>query len=204
MNELTFSFSGSQKPRPLKSGVIHDQRSCVLGYYDKFKYPDVSEESLSGYSENVKQSIGEVVVWFEDLDTQLSSAISFLLKRDDTVGQIVTAELSFKSKVNLFGVLFRQERPSSEDLERLEELCGACFQIEALRNQVVHSKWLNVLEGTGMVRSKYTARHKKGLKHQTEVLTPNQVESIAMHCGYISHAVDELMFMEFGEDYGEP
>ena len=175
-----------------------------MGYYDKFEYPDASEESLTGYSENVKQSIGEVVVWFEDLDAQLSSAISFLLKRGDTTGLIVTAELSFKSKVNLFGVLFRQERPSSEYLDRLEELCGACFQIEALRNQVVHSKWHNALEGTSMVRSKYTARHKQGLKHQSEALTPNQVESIAMHCGYLSHAVDELMFFEFGEDYGEP
>ncbi len=175
-----------------------------MSYYDKFKYPDASEKPIPGYSDNVKLSLGEIIVWFEDLDSQLSSAISFLLKRDDTVGQIVTAELSFKSKVNLFGSLFRHERPSSEYLDRLAELCGACFDIELMRNQAVHSKWLNVIEGKGMTRSKYTARHKHGLRHQIETLTPTQVEAIAMHCGYLAHSVDELMFMEFGREYGEP
>jgi len=175
-----------------------------VDYYDKFKYPDASEELIPGYSYDVRQSLGEVIIWFEDLDEQLSSAITFLLRRDDTVGQIVTAELSFKGKVNLFGVLFNYERPSSEYLDRLKELCGECLHIEEIRNQVVHSKWRNMLEGSGMTRSKYIARHKQGLKHQSETMTPTQVEAIAMYCGYLAHEVDELMYMEFGRDYGEP
>ncbi len=168
-----------------------------MRHYDDFKYPDASEKPIPGYSD-------DVLVWFEGLDAQLASAISFLLRRGDNVGQIVTAALSFKAKVDLLAALFRHERPASEHLDQLDELCGAWFQIEQKRNQVVHSKWGGVLEGMGMTRSKYTARHKHGLQHHWETLTPMQVEAIGMHCGYLAHEVDELMYLEFGRDYGEP
>jgi hypothetical protein len=173
-------------------------------YYHDFKYPDPREPAFAGDSASMPEALGETIVWFEELDEQLSTAISFLLRRGDTVGQIVTAELSFKGKVNLLATLFRHEAPQSTHLDQLEKLAGACFQAEEKRNQVVHSKWRNQLEGSGMTRSKYTARGKNGLRHQSETLTPAQVQAIAHHCGYLAHCIDELMYWEFGREYGEP
>ncbi|RPH47175.1 MAG: hypothetical protein EHM85_20360 [Desulfobacteraceae bacterium] len=175
-----------------------------MRYYNEFKYPDDSEEPIINYNNYSYQALGEIIIWFEDLDEQLSTAVTFLLHCDDTVGHILTAELSFKYKLNLFGALFRSERPSSNYLEHLRELCKACIQIEEKRNQVIHSKWHKNLEGAGMTRYKYTARHKKGLQYSEETFTPNQLEAIAWYCGYLSHEVDQLMYMEFGQDYGEP
>jgi len=173
-------------------------------YYDEFKYPNPSEPPFPGDSASVPEALGEAVIWFEELDEQFSTAISFLLRRGDTVGQIVTAELSFKGKVNLLTAMFRQEVPQSKHLLQLDELAGACIQIEQKRNQVVHSKWRNELDGPGMTRMKYTARGKAGLQHQSETLTSAQVQAIAHHCGYLAHSVDELMYWEFGREYGEP
>jgi hypothetical protein len=172
-------------------------------YYDDFRYPDPSEPPFPKESANVPEALGEAVIWFEELDEQLSTAISFLLRRGETIGQIVTAELSFKGKVNLFSALFKREAPQSKHFAQLEELAGACFRVEQKRNQVMHSKWRNDLDGSGMKRIKYSARGKTGLQHQSETLTPAQVQAIAHHCGYLAHSVDELMYFEFGREYGD-
>ena len=175
-----------------------------MAYYHPFKYPDPAEPPFPGDSKSVPEALGEALVWFEALDEQLSTAIAFLIRRGDTVGQIVTAELSFKAKVNLLGALFKHEAPKSEHLNQLRELVSVCLQAEERRNQVVHSKWRNELDGMGMTRSKDTARSKHGLRHKQESLTPAQVQAIAHYCGYVAHCVDELMYWEFGDAYGEP
>ena len=67
-----------------------------MGYYHDFKYPDSSEPALAGDSGNVPEAIGQTIVWFEELDEQLSTAISFLLRRGDG-GQVdgqVSTDLS--------------------------------------------------------------------------------------------------------------
>lgn len=148
------------------------------------------------------ECLGETVRWFEELDDQISTAISFLLQRGDDVGRIVTCELSFKAKVNLLEVLFRHERPNSEHLDSLRQLSGACLQIEQRRNQVVHSRWGEVINGKGVSRHKYTARGKRGLHEQSENLALNQLVAIWCHCGFLAHCVDELMFWEFDIEYG--
>jgi hypothetical protein len=179
--------------------------NAPVNYYDKFEYPSRSEPPFSGDSASVPEALGEVVIWFEELDEQLSTAISFLLHRGDTVGQIVTAELSFKAKAALLNALFKQEAPQSTRFLQLDELVGACSQVEQKRNEVLHSKWGNELGGgPRMTRIKYTARGRTGLQHLSEALTPAQVQAIAHHCGYLAHCVDELMYLEFGQEYGEP
>lgn len=147
-------------------------------------------------------AIGETVIYFQELDEQLCTAISFLLQRGDEVGRIVTAELSFKGKVNLIGSLFRQERPESANLGEMRELLAACFQIEERRNQIVHSLWRTA--EPGLTRSKYTARAKHGLRREESVISVAEIDAIWAHCGFLAHSVDELMFLEFDTDYGEP
>lgn len=174
-----------------------------MGRYE-FKYPDASEPGLPYDEPTVPSALGNTIILFEELDEQLSTAISFLLKRGDKIGRIVTAELSFRAKVNLFVALFKELRPQSKELAEMHELAAGCLQIEEKRNQAVHSKWRNQLEGPGMTRVKYTARGKLGLQQQAEILTPVQLTAIWAHCGELAHFIDELMYIEFGREYGEP
>ena len=173
-----------------------------MGWYD-FEYPprDESPPEFPHEETTLPKALGETVLWFEELDNQISTAISFLLRRGEDVGLIVTSELSFRAKVNLLLALFRNERPESENLDLLRELCSGCIQIEARRNQVMHSTWLPDLNRAGVTRHKYTARGKHGLREQVERLTLNQVDAISCHCGILAHGVDELMFMEFDAEY---
>lgn len=157
-----------------------------------------------GTSATVLEAIGEVVNCFEQLDDQISNAISFLLRRGDAIGRIVTAELSFRAKVNLLSVLFGNERPDSQSLRELRELCVAFLHVEERRNQFIHSTWQHDLEGPSMVRVKHTARGKHGLRTSTEALAPDQADGLWQHCAYLDWSLDDLMFSEFGSEYGEP
>ncbi len=176
-----------------------------MGRFD-FEYPrpETQAPDLSFEDTSLAKALGETVVWFEELDEQLCTSISFLLHSGDDVGRIVTAELSFRAKVDLFSSLFRGLRPGSDNLSAVRDFCAACAQIEAKRNQVMHSKWRHQMDGSGVTRLKYTARAKHGLRKQEELLALNQVEAIWVHCGYLAHSLDELMFWEFGKEYGEP
>jgi hypothetical protein len=173
-----------------------------MGRYS-FDLPNRDEVSPQQNEEqSLEECVGQTVLMFEELDDQLSTAISFLLRRGEEVGRIVTCGLSFRAKVNLLEVLFRTDRPTSSNLESLREVCGACLEVEQKRNEIVHSIWRRAINGGGVTRHKYTARGKHGLREQKEHLTLNQIEAVWCHCGFLAHSVDELMFMEFDTEYG--
>jgi hypothetical protein len=170
-----------------------------MGRYDFKTGPSYPE---AGTSQNVFEAIGEVVNGFEQLDDQISNAIAFLLRRGEYVGRIVTAEISFRAKVNLLGVLFVHERPDSQELAEVRELTAACMQVEDRRNQIVHSRWMPDIKGMGVKRVKHTARGKRGLRTDEEALFPDQVDAVWQHCAYLDWSLDQLMYREFGEEYG--
>ena len=173
-------------------------------YYNEFKYSDPSEKGIEGQVSNAREAIGDVTICFADLEDQLSTSISFVLQRGDEVGRIVTAELAFKNKTHLLASLFKATRSDSDNLGRLDELLGLCCDAEALRNQIVHSSWRTGLAGEPALRRKYTAKRDHGLKKNEETLTPVQIHEIALHCGYLIWGLDQLMYEEFGSEYGEP
>jgi hypothetical protein len=156
-----------------------------------------------GTSRSVTEALGEVVNGFEQLDDQVSTAIAFLLRRGEQVGRIVTAGLSFRVKVNLLRVLFAHERPDSQHLVELQDLTAACLQAEDRRNQFIHSTWHPAPDGLGMTRIKHTARGKHGLRTDAEALAPDQVDELWQHCSYLDWSLDQLMYAEFEQEYGE-
>jgi len=82
------------------------------------------------------------------LDEQLSTSIAFLLRRGETIGQIVTSQLSFRAKINLFVSLFKHEASETEHSEQLRELAGLCGKAEGIRNRFIAEefvRWLNVV-----------------------------------------------------------
>jgi hypothetical protein len=156
-------------------------------------------ENFEGVS--VCDALGKVIIAFEQLDEMLATSISFLLRRGDEVGRIVTAQLSFRAKVDMFGALFKAHRPQSTIFNLIDELCAACLQIEDERNKIVHSKWSNTLDNKALSRSKFTARAKHGLKEATDTWEPGHFISLENHCYYLAHEIDSWMFSEYGKEY---
>jgi hypothetical protein len=173
-------------------------------FYDRFKYPSDDEEGIPDEVRSGAEALGNVVIAFADLEEQLALSVSFLIGRTDAVGNVVTAELSFKTRLHVFASLFRLTRPHSENLPRLDDLIAVFDQAEQLRNQIVHSSWQHDFETMRLTRRKRTAKMSKGYRTDEESLTPAQIQSVAHHFGYLGFIIDELLYLEFGSEYGSP
>ena len=177
-------------------------------YYDDFVYPTPDEKGFPGEEYTPAEAIGNVTIYFADLEEQLSRGIHFLIGVAEEASRAITSELSFKNKVNLFASLFRQRRPASEWMRQLGDLVVVCYRAEEIRNQVVHSLWITTLaDDTSLnkliTRRKHTAKS-HGLRTHEETLTPYQIQAIASYCSYVAWSVDQLLYYEFGSEYGEP
>jgi len=171
-----------------------------MGRYD-YKYDHENDPMEPDEGKTVEHAIGEVIIAFEELDDMVSGAISAILSRGDDIGRVVTAQLSFKTKVDMFGALFKADRPKSTITKIIDELCAGCHFIEEERNKIVHSKWKTNWQAPGIQRSKFTARAKHGLKETKETWHPGHFISVWVHCGYLGHEIDEWMWAEYGRHY---
>ncbi len=127
------------------------------------------------------EPIGAVTVNFAMLEESLSFGIWIFLfgnnAQEQRTGQIVTAELSFRRKVDLFCCLFRHRFPDKDDTE-LSKLRVKLMDVEAKRNRLVHSFWAASDEKGKSTRMKTTAKH-KGIRFQFEKMGKEEIKSIA-------------------------
>jgi hypothetical protein len=155
--------------------------------------------------------IGRIAANFAILENDLSSGIGQLLALDETDEKIVTAELSFRGKMNLFDSLYRErisDEPLRDELVRVIKILG---HAEEKRNQILHSTWavevdasipmspLGVLSTNTdeVMRIKRTAKQGKGLKEQGEIMTTFDLKNIADEIDLAGRAVDRLMESSF-------
>jgi hypothetical protein len=171
-----------------------------MGRYD-YKYDHANDPVEPDEGQTIEHAIGEVIIAFEELDDILSGAIAGILNRGDDIGRIVTAPLSFKLKVDMFGALFKADRPNSTITKMIDELCAGCHSIEEERNKIIHSKWQHDFRLPGIQRSKFTARAKHGLKETKQTWHPGHFISVWVHCGYLAHEIDQWMWGEYRRQY---
>ena len=156
----------------------------------------MSYEELVGPPDAISASIGRVALNFSELERELCSVISHLLGRGPEIGQLITAELSFRGKIDLVSSLFRHSKPSSDALSQFDDLIAICAEAESLRNQVLHSSWFDA--GSGSVkRVKLTARRKVGLSQQEEKMTSANLMDIADFIAYTVMMVDQFFSAQF-------
>lgn len=83
--------------------------------------------------------LGRLVAEFNVLETQLSFSIWMLLQTDQRAGQIVTAPMRFKSKIDLFDSLFRHRFQGMDD--ELHKIVQRLSDVNRQRNDLVHGLW---------------------------------------------------------------
>jgi hypothetical protein len=132
-----------------------------------------------GEPTELEATVGLISIAFNDLERKVSDAISKLLTLNGRIGKIVTSELSFKLKINLFSSLITELRKThyfnrlngegfQENYQR--EFDKALNKCEELRNKVLHSVFIKP-KVNGQIkyqRLKTTARAKHGLIEKTE------------------------------------
>jgi hypothetical protein len=123
--------------------------------------------------------IGKVSFNFSVLEYLLKLLIHVLVGgSDQRVGQCITAEIRFRSLVELARALHLVREGDPAVRERLAALLKRCNKIEERRNPLIHSNW-GAGEGGAYVRIKTTTRKAKGLQWQMEATATSDIERLA-------------------------
>jgi hypothetical protein len=149
-------------------------------------------EERTGEPDEFSCALGRIAVWFAELEHEITQTISYLLSIDEITAGIVTAELSFRNKLHLLASLVRARFDLSHALgsftlkQYLEELVARTFEVEQLRNQIMHSRYIGNFLSPGQVRrSKITAKASRGVSVVSEQVDAGYLLDIADFICYI-------------------
>lgn len=160
-------------------------------YNDTISYGQTFEERI-GDPDKFDASLGSIVEGFSFLERTLSNVIILLLDVTNEVGNIITAELSYKNKINLFSSLFKNNidifKKVQSDIEtQFKELLSLCNKAEEIRNQIIHSSYV-----ANRYRVKVTAKAKKGLNKHVEEVNPDYLLDIYDFIVNVGISVEEF------------
>ncbi|MBQ4820276.1 hypothetical protein [Aquimarina sp. MMG016] len=114
-----------------------------------FNFEETSSSSDYGktydFPSELQAAIGLISMNFQSLEDSITDTIIEKLNVDREIGEIITAELSFKNKVNLLASLLHKTKDKHHldddpdfDLNTYhKKIIGAFFKCEELRNQTL-------------------------------------------------------------------
>lgn len=139
------------------------------------------------------EAIGHITVNFALLEEAISLCIWALIRGEEPIGQIVTAQLSFRQLVDLFCSLYRFQVSDPTVLDELEGIRKSLHEAEERRNRIIHSGWAAGHEPGLGFRTKTVAKAKQGLQHQFEKIRASDVHALADFLARLADQIVELM-----------
>ena len=134
-------------------------------------------QSLTSWEDGLAR-LGECIVQFQRIEDALSVCISAMVGRSRKVGEIITAEMSFRARVATFGALFAHSLKSSTLPEDITELISRLHWAEQQRNTLVHSLWDASETKPDSILRKKKAIRKSNLAISEEHFTPEDIEDL--------------------------
>jgi hypothetical protein len=126
--------------------------------------------------------IGDMTVSFSLLESVVQQLTGYLVSEQQRIGQIVTAELSFRSLRALAVSLYLERYGEDARYSTLSELMKRAATLEDRRNQIIHSVWAikgRDREPNTVTRMKRTAKIQRGLRFQSEDFRPDDIADVA-------------------------
>ena len=118
------------------------------------------------------------------------------------LGQIVTAELSFRQKINLLSSICRDKLNNPTELAELDLVLTRVAQAEQKRNTVVHSFWTGHAENATVARIKATAkRRSKGLKLEIKSMSVKDLEDVANYIANVAYDIQTLVIRFYNPNF---
>lgn len=133
--------------------------------------------------------IGDITASFALLEMMIQTLIGSLIAEHQRIGQIITAELSFRNLRALVISLYRERHGDDDDYSKLKSLMNKAGEIEGTRNNIIHSVWGTGKDKDHITRIKTTAKEKKGLAFQFEELSATDLANFA---GTIRECTQEI------------
>lgn len=169
----------------------------------------MEEKKLSGLklflSENQDflNAVGKVTVQFSKLESELSGFIVLLLDHEDPdVGNIVTAELSFKQLIQLLMSLFRHRISDPTKTSTMLKLLKKCRGLELERNRVVHSYWTASAAFDVARRRKFTAKFKRGYNREFKSVPIREIRKLASEIQDATSEIGRLSLQWYDNNIG--
>ncbi len=134
--------------------------------------------------------IGRITVHFALLEDVISRFIWHFISSEQRLGQIITAELSFRGLLALLSSLHKHRVTDPETLAELDKLLKQATRAEEKRNLIIHSCWAgDEGETDTALRIKFTAKKSKGFKFHSEEMAADDLAEI---CDFIDEIVVEV------------
>jgi hypothetical protein len=146
----------------------------------------------SPVSDKHLNALGRVTAYFSQLEDELCRLAWSLLGAEPAVGQIVTAELSFKGLLNLIGCLGQHRFADQPLMTQLEDALKRAVQVEEERNVLIHSAWFAGETNDQVHRIKITAKRKSGRRVQIEQVQPQDIEEVAQRIAETTFVVSQV------------
>jgi len=134
------------------------------------------------------RALGRIVVNFARLEHFLRVSIIFLLGDDQRIGSLVTAELSMGQLLKVLSSLVRLRMHEASKLKEIDQLRIRAEKLDTRRGLIMHSSWAHpghwadssgVDPATHAMRTKTTAKVRKGLQYQFEHFTSDDLHQLA-------------------------
>jgi hypothetical protein len=109
----------------------------------------------------------------------IQTLASSQIQDDQRIGQIITAELSFRNLRALTMSLYRERHGEDGDYDELRELMKRASDVEGLRNQITHSVWGAGETAETVTRIKTTAKEKQGLRFSFVKVSADDLGAVA-------------------------
>lgn len=120
------------------------------------------------------------------------------------LGQIVTAELSFRQKINLLSSIYKDKITNSNELAELDLVLKRAAQAEEKRNTLVHSVWTTYVdtETDTVARIKAVAK-RKGLKVEIKSVSLKDLESVADNITNVAYDIQTLIIRFYNPKFND-
>ena len=138
------------------------------------------------------QQLGEYVVGFQELEATMNSCISALVSRDKHVGQVLTAQMSFRSKLDVLVSLLLYRLGTTRLPASLADVIKEIGDCEQRRNTLVHSLWdIHLKDPEFVKRVKVRCSRRSGLARSEELVLPDDLYDEARSFENIAERLSE-------------
>lgn len=144
--------------------------------------------STPGYLE----PLGQINANFSEVEADISSLIWTLIGSNKRIGQIVTAQLSFRKLLDTLSALFKEQYKDEDLQNKLKKLLKQADKINAKRNRFVHSVWFTNPTTLRIRRVKVIANRKKGLQMEAEDLSAEELTTFGNEIGSFIFALERF------------
>lgn len=163
----------------------------------------ISDIPADDISDDIYKAIGKIVVYFAELEHQISYLVSvFVVYRGipeqwytigEDVGEIIAVQLGFKNAMWLLQNVAKIKLNSGGlQLSELEGIISRAWKAEDDRNRIVHSRWFIYPGSTEAARTKTTARRQA--KKQLEFMSVEELDSIADSIIELARDINKFIF----------